>query len=148
MKKTMLAFVITLFSASVCLSTQSYADGRDGGGPQDQQQWHRQGGQDRGDHRDQGGPGRQDGHGDRGPRGGPRGGERDHFAWQGHDFRRGHPAPPRFRGDEYRVHDWRGHGLREPSRGEYWAYVDGNYVLIAVATGVITSIILDSMVHQ
>jgi len=147
MKKTMLAFVITLFSASVCLSTQSYADGRDGG-PQDQQQWHRQGGQDRGDHRDQGGPGRQDGHGDRGPRGGPRGGERDHFAWEGHDFRRGHPAPRRFRGDEYRVHDWRGHGLREPPRGEYWAYVDGNYVLIAVATGIITSIILDSMVHQ
>jgi|SRR5476649_1356195 len=147
MKKTMLAFVITLFSASVCLSTLSYADGRDGG-PQGQQQWQRQGGQDRGDHRDQGGPGRQDGHGDRGHNGGPRGGERDHFAWNGHDFRRGHPAPRRFRGDEYRVNDWRERGLREPPRGEHWAYVDGNYVLIAVATGIITSIILDSVVHQ
>jgi len=46
------------------------------------------------------------------------------------------------------VNDWRERGLREPPRGEHWAYVDGNYVLIAVATGIITSIILDSVVHQ
>ncbi|KEA50447.1 membrane protein [Mangrovibacter sp. MFB070] len=72
----------------------------------------------------------------------------DHFAWNGHDFRRGHPAPDRFRGDDYRVNDWRDRGLPNPPSGQHWAYIDGNYVLIAAATGVITSIILNSALHH
>lgn len=145
MKKTTLTLIISLFTASSLFSTLSHADGPDHG---PDQQWHQERGHDnRGDdHR--GGDhyndrGRDDrGHGDRG-RGGPD--ERDHFAWNGHDFRRGHPAPDRFRGDDYRVDDWHDRGLDEPPRGEHWAYVDGNYVLIAAATGVITSIILGNV---
>lgn len=146
MKKTTLALIISVFTASSLFTTLSYADGP-GNGPD--REWHQQGGHDNhgGDerhvdrHDDRGHNERGDDH--RG-RGGP--GERDHFAWQGHDFRRGHPAPDRFRGDDYRVDDWRDRGLDEPPRGEHWAYVDGNYVLIAAATGIITSIILGNIV--
>ncbi len=149
MKKTTLALVITLFSTSACLSTFSYADGP--GGQQNQQWQPRQGQQDHGGQRAEGGPGRQGGRGAPGGhngRGNARAGERDHFAWNGHDFRRGHPAPRRYRGDDYRVNDWRDRGLYEPPRGQHWAYIDGNYVLIAVATGVITSIILGSVLQH
>ena len=146
MKKTTLTLMISLFTASSLFSTLSHAEGP-GNGPD--QQWHQDRGRDnRGDDRRGGGDhdnyrGHDDrGHGDRG-RGGPD--ERDHFAWNGHDFRRGHPAPERFRGDDYRVDDWHDRGLDEPPRGEHWAYVDGNYVLIAAATGVITSIILGNV---
>jgi len=40
--------------------------------------------------------------------------------------------------------DWRRHHLRAPPRGYEWRYVDGRYVLAAVATGLIASIILGS----
>lgn len=148
MKKTILACLITLFTISTSLSTVAYADGPDG---HQGQQWQpRQGGNNNGDHRGQGkqeGPGRSESRGHE-PRGNAHGGERDHFAWNGHNFRRGHPAPQRFRGDAYRVHDWRARGLREPPRGQYWSYIDGNYVLIAVATGIITSIIMGSVMSN
>ncbi len=73
--------------------------------------------------------------------------DRDHFAWQGHDFRRGHPVPQAYRGDHYRVADWHERGLREPPRGYHWANIDGNYVLIAAATGVITALVLNSALN-
>jgi len=73
--------------------------------------------------------------------------DRDHFAWQGHDFRRGHAVPPTYRGDSYRVADWHERGLREPPRGYHWANIDGNYVLIAAATGVITALVLNSALN-
>ncbi|MFC3395718.1 RcnB family protein [Brenneria rubrifaciens] len=69
--------------------------------------------------------------------------ERDHFAWRGNNFRKGHPAPQRFRGDDYRVNDWRARGLGEPPAGQHWAHIDGNYVLIAATTGIITAILMN-----
>ncbi|WP_261642748.1 RcnB family protein [Erwinia mallotivora] len=56
-------------------------------------------------------------------------------------FRKGHALEARYRGDGYRVNDWQKHGLKAPPPGHRWQNVDGNYVLIAVATGVITSVI-------
>lgn len=38
--------------------------------------------------------------------------------------------------------DWHAHHLRQPPRGYEWREVDGNYVLAAVATGVIASAII------
>ncbi|MFE8116041.1 RcnB family protein [Brenneria goodwinii] len=73
--------------------------------------------------------------------------ERDHFASGGNDFRKGHQVPQRFRGNDYRVNDWRARGLREPPAGQHWAYIDGNYVLIAAATGIITAILLNSALN-
>ena len=43
--------------------------------------------------------------------------------------------------------DWHAHHLRQPPRGYEWREVDGNYVLAAVATGVIASVIIASQVH-
>jgi Ni/Co efflux regulator RcnB len=40
--------------------------------------------------------------------------------------------------------DWHAHHLRRPPHGYEWRQVDGNYVLAAVATGVIASIIANS----
>jgi Ni/Co efflux regulator RcnB len=40
--------------------------------------------------------------------------------------------------------DYRAHHLRTPPRGYEWREVDGNYVLAAVATGLIASIILSN----
>ncbi|ORM68431.1 RcnB family protein [Pantoea rwandensis] len=150
MKKTTLSLIASLIACSTLFSAASWADG-----PGDQH-WQPRGGDQHQDH----GHGPDHG-GDRGPNRGPdnhghdnHGGyadhrmsdgqrEGDHFAWNGHDFRRGHPMPPEFRGPHYRVDDWRERRLPEPPRGEYWSYVDGNYVLIAAATGVITSLLLN-----
>ena len=38
--------------------------------------------------------------------------------------------------------DWHSRHLRQPPRGYEWREVDGNYVLAAVATGVIASVII------
>ncbi len=40
--------------------------------------------------------------------------------------------------------DYRAHHLRQPPRGYEWREVDGNYVMAAVATGLIASIILSN----
>jgi Ni/Co efflux regulator RcnB len=40
--------------------------------------------------------------------------------------------------------DWRSHHLHQPPRGYEWRQVDGNYVMAAVATGLIASIIANS----
>jgi Ni/Co efflux regulator RcnB len=43
--------------------------------------------------------------------------------------------------------DYRAHHLKSPPRGYEWRSVDGNYVLAAVATGVIASVIAASEAH-
>jgi Ni/Co efflux regulator RcnB len=43
--------------------------------------------------------------------------------------------------DRGQVVDWRAHHLRQPPRGYEWREVDGNWVLAAVATGVIVSVL-------
>jgi Ni/Co efflux regulator RcnB len=43
--------------------------------------------------------------------------------------------------------DYRQHHLRAPRRGYEWRQVDGNYVLAAVATGLIASIVVASASH-
>jgi Ni/Co efflux regulator RcnB len=43
--------------------------------------------------------------------------------------------------------DYRHYHLHEPPRGYEWREVDGNFVLAAVATGVISDIIAESAAH-
>jgi Ni/Co efflux regulator RcnB len=40
--------------------------------------------------------------------------------------------------------DWHAHHLRRPPRGYEWREVDGNFVMAAVATGLIASVIMAS----
>ncbi|ENZ80929.1 MULTISPECIES: RcnB family protein [Caulobacter] len=61
----------------------------------------------------------------------------DHRRWN-----RGERLDPRWRGNAYYVSDWRAHHLRPPPRGYRWHRVNDQYVLAAVATGVIASVIL------
>jgi Ni/Co efflux regulator RcnB len=60
----------------------------------------------------------------------------------GQEWRRGGRVPPQYRGYEYQVRDWRSHDLPAPPRGHRWVRINGDYVLIAIATGVIAQILL------
>ena len=57
------------------------------------------------------------------------------------EWRRGGRVPAEYRGHQYVVNDWRGHHLQQPQRGYQWVGVGGDFVLAAVATGLIAQII-------
>ena len=57
------------------------------------------------------------------------------------EWRRGGRVPTEYRGRNYVVNDWRGHHLNAPPRGYQWVGVGGDYVLAAIATGLIAQII-------
>lgn len=59
-----------------------------------------------------------------------------------HRWHRGDRVPDEYRHGGYV--DWREHHLHAPPRGYQWVDVDGNYALIAVGTGVIADLILNS----
>ncbi|MDL2191848.1 RcnB family protein [Cobetia sp. LC6] len=60
------------------------------------------------------------------------------------NWKRGdHVSRAYYNDKRYWVSDWKAHHLSRPPEGHRWLKVDGRYVLTAVATGVITSIILD-----
>ena len=54
---------------------------------------------------------------------------------------KGQRLDARYRGDGYYVRDYHRHGLRTPPRGYRWQRVDNDYVLAAVATGLIAAVI-------
>jgi Ni/Co efflux regulator RcnB len=72
------------------------------------------------------------------------GGER---RWDGagpsHDLHRGNRLPDRYRNRQYVVNNWREHRLRPPPRGYHWVQTGGDYVLAAVATGIIADLIVN-----
>jgi Ni/Co efflux regulator RcnB len=72
------------------------------------------------------------------------GGER---RWDGagpsHDLHRGGRLPDRYRNHQYVVNNWREHRLRPPPRGYHWVQTGGDYVLAAVATGIIADLIVN-----
>lgn len=59
------------------------------------------------------------------------------------DFYRGDRLPTYYRAPQYVVEDWRGHGLRTPPRGYHWVQTGGDYVLVAIATGIILELLLN-----
>lgn len=59
-----------------------------------------------------------------------------------HDWYRGGHVPPMYRSRHYVVNDWRHHHLAPPPRGYHWVQYGGDYVLIAVGTGLIAQIVL------
>ena len=86
----------------------------------------------------------------RGPHGSPHMDNRGHAdrghaergAGPDHDFYRGSRLPAYYRGHQYVVDDWRGHHLRQPPRGYHWVQTGADYVLVAIATGVIVQLLL------
>lgn len=67
--------------------------------------------------------------------------------WNGagpdHSFRRGDRLPQRYRSNQYVVNNYREHHLRPPPRGYHWVQTGGDYVLAAIATGVIADLIIN-----
>ena len=61
-----------------------------------------------------------------------------------HNWYRGSYVPREYRGRHYVVDDWRGHHLYAPPSGYQWVQAPGgDYLLVAVATGLIASILLN-----
>jgi Ni/Co efflux regulator RcnB len=70
------------------------------------------------------------------------GGERG--AGPNHSYYRGGRLPSEYRTRQYVVDDWRGHRLSAPPRGYHWVQTGGDYVLVAIATGVILQLLLNN----
>jgi len=60
-----------------------------------------------------------------------------------HQFHKGQRLPAEWRHRQHVVNDWRAHHLTPPPRGQQWVQVGADFVLVAIATGVITSLILN-----
>lgn len=65
-----------------------------------------------------------------------------HGAGPHHDWYRGGRVPAMYRTPHYVVSDWRGHHLSAPPRGYHWVQYGGDYLLVAIATGVIAQLVL------
>ncbi len=63
---------------------------------------------------------------------------------RGPEFRRGGYIPRDFRNRQYVVTDYRAYHLSPPPRGQQWVQVGSDYVLIAIATGIIANIVLNN----
>ena len=100
-------------------------------GRNDEAQQERGRDQERGQQRGRG-PGNEQ-RGDRGERG----------AGPDQSFYRGQRLPAQYRGHQYVVDDWRGHRLSAPPRGYHWVQNGGDYLLVAITTGVILQLLLN-----
>ncbi|MDP9913839.1 hypothetical protein FFI97_029045 [Variovorax sp. KBS0712] len=136
------ALAMSLAAGSVLAQDRRGDDHRPGGGRYEQRDDHRPGG-GRYDQRD-------DHRGHRGPHAGYRGDQdfrdgrqfdRRGFPQPHTEWRRGGRVPTEYRGRNYVVNDWRAYRLQQPPRGYQWVGVGGDYVLAAIATGLIAQII-------
>ncbi len=59
-----------------------------------------------------------------------------------HEFHPGGHLPNEYRNHQYVINDWRNHHLSAPPRGYHWVQTGTDYVLIAIATGIIAQIVL------
>lgn len=70
---------------------------------------------------------------------------------QGHKqgwYKKGGRVPSQYRGSRYVVTDWRSHHLRQPPRGYHWVRSDnGDFLLVAITTGVISGIIANAIAN-
>ncbi|WPC68661.1 RcnB family protein [Rhodoferax ferrireducens] len=67
-----------------------------------------------------------------------------YYSARGPDFRRGGYIPREYRNHQYVVTDYRSYHLSPPPYGQQWVQVGPDYVLIAIATGLIAHIILSN----
>lgn len=89
--------------------------------------------------------GRWSGYGHRDYAYGARYGNRD-YAYGGQQqyrMQRGERLTQYNRGDTYVVSDWRSRRLYQPQRGYQWVQAGNDYALVAIATGIIASVLLN-----
>ena len=68
---------------------------------------------------------------------------RYYYGARGPEWRRGGYLPHEYRNHQYVVDDWRGHRLSRPPRGYQWVQVGNDYVLAAIASGLIANLIIN-----
>ncbi|SFD80122.1 RcnB family protein [Massilia yuzhufengensis] len=61
-----------------------------------------------------------------------------------HDLRRGQRLGYEYRDNRYVVNDWRARRLSAPPRGHHWVRAGNDYVLAAIATGLIAQVLLSN----
>jgi len=49
-----------------------------------------------------------------------------------------------YRGRYYVVDDWRSHRLYAPPRGYHWVQTGGDFVLVAIGTGIVLQLLLNN----
>lgn len=135
MKSTAMVFAIA--AASLGFSALSFAEGNDRHGPREDQFR----GHQRYERRDEGRTGRWDDrrfdrYDER------RNDRRAYYNARGPEFRRGGYVPREFHNHRYVVTDYRAYRLSPPPRGHEWVQVGPDFVLIAIATGLIAHIVL------
>ena len=59
-----------------------------------------------------------------------------------HAYHKGDRLPAAEHSKQYEVNDWRDRNMREPPEGHHWVRSGDDYVLAAIATGVIADIVL------
>ncbi len=59
-----------------------------------------------------------------------------------HAWHRGDRLPPEYRHRNYVVDDWRVHRLAPPPRGYQWMQYGGDYLLVAIGTGIIAQLVI------
>jgi Ni/Co efflux regulator RcnB len=129
--------VFAIAAASLGFSALSFAEGNDRHGPREDQFRRHQ----RYERRDEGRTGRWDDrrfdrYDDR------RNDRRAYYNARGPEFRRGGYVPREFHNHRYVVTDYRAYRLSPPPRGHEWVQVGPDFVLIAIATGLIAHIVL------
>ena len=63
------------------------------------------------------------------------------YGARGPEWRRGGYIPREYRDRQYVVNDWRGHNLSAPPRGYQWVQHGSDYLLVALATGLIAQLL-------
>ena len=58
------------------------------------------------------------------------------------ELKRGEQLPPRYRTHHYVIENWKAHKLSEPPRGHQWVQAGASYALVAIATGVVTEVVV------
>ncbi|MDZ4282176.1 MAG: RcnB family protein [Hydrogenophaga sp.] len=67
-----------------------------------------------------------------------------YYQARGPQFQRGRYIPQEYRGRQYVVVNHHQHRLYAPPRGQQWVQVGSDYVLVAIATGLIVNLILNN----
>ena len=65
---------------------------------------------------------------------------RHYYSARGPAFQLGSPLPTHFRQRQYVVRDYAAHGLPRPPRSHHWVQVGPDYVLVGIASRLITHI--------
>lgn len=64
----------------------------------------------------------------------------DRGAGPNHDLRKGSHLPDEYRDPQYVIQDWHGQHLSKPKRGYQWVKAGNDYLLVAAASGVISTV--------